>query len=169
MLRVGVVGAGGRMGREVCRAVEGDPQLELVAAVDPRTEGTSLGELLGGEGVTLVVSANLDELERSAAEVAVDFTDAEAAVRTMRWCAKHHVHAVVGTSGVPQAELAEIGTLFAESRANCVVVSNFALGAVLMMRFAEMAAPYMQGAEIVELHHDAKIDAPSGTAIASAD
>jgi 4-hydroxy-tetrahydrodipicolinate reductase len=159
------------MGAEVCRAVDGDPDLELVAAVDPRKEGLPLGEVTGQRGAAgdLVVGASLDELVRSRAEVAVDFTVAEVAVATMRWCAQHSVHAVVGTSGVPREELSEIGTLFSSSRANCLIVSNFAIGAVLMMRFAEMAAPYMDSAEIVELHHDGKLDAPSGTAITSAE
>jgi 4-hydroxy-tetrahydrodipicolinate reductase len=167
-LRVGVVGAGGRMGREVCRAVGADRELELVSAVDPGFEGLAVRDLIGEGGETLRVSASVEDLGSCGAEVAVDFTSAEIALGTMRWCAANAVHAVVGTSGLSREALAEIEGLFSMSPANCVVAPNFAIGAVLMMRLAELAAPYMDAAEIVELHHDRKLDAPSGTAIASA-
>lgn len=169
MVRVGVVGAGGRVGREVCRAVLADPDLDLVAAVDPRLAGIDLRQVTGSDVAGLQVGGTLEDLERSDAEVAVDFTVAEVALETMRWCAANGVHAVVGTTGISRDELSELERLFGSSRANCVVAANFAIGAVLMMRFAEMAAPFMDGVEIIELHHDGKLDAPSGTAIATAE
>jgi len=86
----------------------------------------------------------------------------------MRWCAAHGVHSVVGTTGISAVDLAEIEGLFASSTANCVLAANFAIGAVLLMRLAELAAPLMDGVEIIELHHDGKLDAPSGTALATA-
>ena len=101
--------------------------------------------------------------------MAVDFTVAAAAVEHMRWCASHGVHAVVGTTGIGDDELAELRRLVRGSAANCVIAANFAIGAVLMMRFAELAAPFMDGVEIFELHHDGKLDAPSGTALHTAD
>ncbi len=120
-------------------------------------------------GPGLQIASDVEDLERSGAEVAVDFTVADAAVEHMRWCASHGVHAVVGTTGIAPADVEELEALFGRSSANCVIAANFAIGAVLMMRFAELAAPFMDGVEIIELHHDGKLDAPSGTALHTAD
>ena len=158
-IRVGVVGAAGRMGATVCRAVAADPDLELVCAVDPHAAGTTV------EGIQL--AAALDALVEHRAEVVVDFTVASAARETLPWLAEHGLHAVVGTTGLGSADLDALRAQFI--RSNCIVAANFAIGAVLMMRFAELAAPYFDTAEIIELHHDAKPDAPSGTAVATAD
>jgi len=152
-IRVGVFGAGGRMGATVCAAVAGDADLELVAAVDPGH---------GGEVVEGVAIAT-DTEAMAVAEVAVDFTALAAARSNARWCAEHGVHAVIGTTGFRPADIDELTAAFTSS--NCLVAPNFAIGAVLMMRFAELAAPYFETAEVIELHHDAKIDAPSGTAM----
>ncbi|MDQ1534054.1 MAG: 4-hydroxy-tetrahydrodipicolinate reductase [Actinomycetota bacterium] len=167
MIRVGVFGAGGRMGTTVCEAVHADPELELVAAVDPHHAGIDL-EQLGLRGTGLQISARATALVKAGAEVAIDFTVIDAARANLRFCAKHDIHAVVGTSGFDESELHELAAVFAESRANAVIAPNFAIGAVLMMHFAELAAPYFDTAEIIELHHDQKIDAPSGTAMLTA-
>jgi 4-hydroxy-tetrahydrodipicolinate reductase len=165
------------MGTEVCRAVMADPDLELVAAVDQRFESDSvdLNELsvvppsAGATGPSPVeISREVGNLAPGAIDVVVDFTVADAAVKTMRWCAREGVHAVVGTTGIAQETLSELTDEFSSSRANCVIAANFAIGAVLMMRLAEIAAPYMDNAEVIELHHDRKLDAPSGTALATA-
>ena len=95
----------------------------------------------------------------------MDFTVADAALENMRWCASQGIHAVVGTTGLSQEDLAELEEAFKVSTANCVVAANFAIGAVLMARFAALAAPFMDGVEIIELHHDNKLDAPSGTSL----
>jgi 4-hydroxy-tetrahydrodipicolinate reductase len=155
-LRVGVFGAAGRMGSTVCRAVATDPDLELVAAVDPRHAGTDLG-------VGVEVAASADAVLDAGADVVVDFTRADAAAGILRWAADHGVHAVTGTTGLSDADLAGLRERFTST--GCVVAPNFAIGAVLMMRFAEMAAPWFDTAEVVELHHDRKADAPSGTAM----
>lgn len=165
MINVGVFGAGGRMGAEVCRTVAADPALSLVAAIDPLKAGIDLRQATGIDGVSLQLAAGPDGLTAGGADVAVDFTHREAAMDNMRWCAAHGVHAVVGTTGFSAEDLDELRALFTSS--NCVIAPNFAIGAVLMMRFAEMAAPYFETAEIIEFHHDAKIDAPSGTAMAT--
>jgi 4-hydroxy-tetrahydrodipicolinate reductase len=104
----------------------------------------------------------------ASADVAIDFTVIDAARENLRFCAEEGIHAVVGTTGFDETELADLAKLFTESRANAVIAPNFAIGAVLMMRFAELAAPYFETAEILELHHDQKIDAPSGTAALTA-
>ncbi len=162
MLRVGVFGAAGRMGTAVCEAVGADPGLELVAVVDP----AHAGEKLGPSG--LVAATGPETMAEAGAEVAVDFTVASAAQANAMWCADHGVHSVIGTTGFSPALLAEIKARFEAGVANCVVAPNFAIGAVLMMRFAELAAPFFESVEIVELHHDGKVDAPSGTAILTA-
>ena len=155
------------MGTTVCGAVHADPELELVAAVDPHHAGIDLGQL-GLHGTGLQISTRASALVDAGAEVAVDFTVIDAARENLQFCAEQGIHAVVGTTGFDDAELDALAKVFAESSANAVIAPNFAIGAVLMMRFAELAAPYFETAEIVELHHDAKIDAPSGTAVRTA-
>ena len=168
--KVGVFGAGGRMGSTVCRAVAADPELELVAAVDPSYAGLDLLQVAGVEAAGMMVAPDPSELSRAGATVAVDFTRLESALENARWCAAAGVHAVIGTSGFGPEQLAELHRLFPSgARAHCLVAANFAIGAVLAMRFAEMAAPWFETAEVLELHHDGKVDAPSGTAMATAE
>ncbi len=176
-MRVGVVGAGGRMGREVCRTVLNRAGLELVAAVDPGHVGATVGELLGvgaggGPGSGIVVAASADSLVGAGVDVVVDFTRLDVSRATIALCADAGIHTVVGTTGFTEADLAEFGLRFdpvTGCRANCVIAANFAIGAVLMMRFAALAAPWFEGAEIVELHHEGKRDAPSGTSLRTAE
>ena len=158
-IRVGVLGAAGRMGRTACRAVDGADGLILVAAADPAVVGEDL------DGV--VVAAGPAEVVEAGAEVVVDFTVVDASRANLPILAEAGVHAVVGTSGLDGDDLAGLRSSFTSS--NCVVVPNFAIGAVLMMRFAEIAAPWFDTAEVLEFHHDGKVDAPSGTALATAD
>lgn len=146
------------MGATVCSAVANDPELELVAAVDP----AHAGEVAEG----LTIAAGADALAEAGAQVAVDFTVASAALVNAAWCAAHGVHAVVGTTGLGADDLDGLAKAFTAS--NCLVAPNFAIGAVLMMRFAELAAPFFETAELIELHHDSKADAPSGTAMMTA-
>jgi 4-hydroxy-tetrahydrodipicolinate reductase len=155
------------MGMTVCNAVHAAPDLELVSAVDPFHAGIDLQQL-GIPGTNLQMSARNNALVEAGVEVAVDFTVVEAARENLRFCAEHGIHTVVGTTGFNDEELAEFAELFEQSPANAVIAPNFAIGAVLMMRFAEMAAPYFESAEIIELHHDHKADAPSGTAMLTA-
>jgi 4-hydroxy-tetrahydrodipicolinate reductase len=158
VIRVGVLGAAGRMGREICRAVAAADDLELVAAVDPNNAG------LEAEG--LLVSATVEHL--ADVDVAVDFTLPSTVMPNVRWCLRNGVHAVVGTTGLTPADLEELRAAATADTANCFVAPNFALGAVLLLRFAAEAARYFDAAEVIELHHDGKADAPSGTAIATA-
>ena len=166
-IRVGVFGAGGRMGSTVCRAVVGDPELELVAGVDPLHAGIDLRKVTGAPVGGLQMSPDADAILHAGATVAVDFTHVDAARANVAWCAENGIHAVVGTTGWLPDDLERLARMF--TRSNCFVAPNFAIGAVLMMRFAEMAAPWFESAEIIELHHDQKVDAPSGTAILTAE
>ena len=146
------------MGATVCGAVAADPLLEFVAAVDPARAGEQI------HGVT--IAGDLKALADAECSVVVDFTVAAAARTTLPWLALHGMHAVVGTTGFGDDDFASFRRSFTAS--NCLIAANFAIGAVLMMRFAEQAAPYFETAEIIELHHNAKADAPSGTAVATA-
>jgi 4-hydroxy-tetrahydrodipicolinate reductase len=155
------------MGSTVCTAVAAADDMELVAAVDPGGAGQPASGSDGDHPVT--ISSGLESLVDAGAEVAVDFTAPGAAVASATWCAGHGLHSVIGTTGLEQTALAELALAFPNSGdLGCVVAPNFAIGAVLMMRFAELAAPWFETAEIIELHHDAKVDAPSGTAILTA-
>ena len=153
------------MGAEVCRAVAADPELELVAAIDPFHFGVDLRQATGVDVAGMQISKTPDVLANVGAQVVVDFTVADAARANLKWCADNGVHAVVGTTGFNVDDVADFRSSFV--RSNCLIAPNFAIGAVLMMKFAEMAAPYFETAEVIEFHHDAKIDAPSGTAAAT--
>ena len=150
------------MGSTVCQAVQDDPDLEPVTAVDPSYRGIDLRTVTGVDN-DLKISGEAGAFERTGAQVVVDFSQRSASVSNLEWLAEHGVHAVVGTTGFSDEELETFRSAF--TRSNCVLAPNFAIGAVLMMHFAELAAPYFDSAEIIELHHDAKIDAPSGTAM----
>jgi 4-hydroxy-tetrahydrodipicolinate reductase len=148
VIRVGVLGAKGRMGTAVCAAVAAAEDLELVARVDAGESRDAL----------------------AAAQVAVDFTSPDAVLDNLRWCASAGVHAVVGTSGWNEQRLGEIRRWVKENAGwGVVIVPNFALGAVLMMRFAEAAARFYDSVEVIEGHHPGKLDAPSGTARTTAE
>ena len=157
-IKVGVFGAGGRMGATVCDAVAADTELELVAAVDPAATGRSV------HGIMIVPDASA--LASTPVDVMVDFTVAAASRDNLAWCAERGVHAVVGTTGFSDDDYAAFRSAFTSS--NCLIAANFAISAVLMMKFAAMAAPWFDTAEIIELHHDNRADAPSGTAVATA-
>lgn len=147
MIRVAVVGAYGRMGSQTCRAVEDDPDLELVARIGSGDAPESFDEALSG------------------AEVAVDFTRPDAVMGTLQRCLRAGVHVVVGTSGFTPERLDTVRGWLAHAPGTGVLVApNFAIGAVLMLRFAQQAAPFFESVEVVELHHPGKADAPSGTA-----
>ncbi|MFZ6004950.1 MAG: 4-hydroxy-tetrahydrodipicolinate reductase [Actinomycetota bacterium] len=162
MIRVGVFGAAGRMGRTVCEAVVADPDLELVSAVDPQHAGLDLRHVAKVDS-DLQVAPTADALVDAGAEVVVDFTVLDAARGNLAFAAEHGLHAVVGTTGFSDDDLKRVAEQF--TRSSCLIAPNFAIGAVLMMRFAEMAAPWFETAEVIELHHDQKVDAPSGTAM----
>jgi 4-hydroxy-tetrahydrodipicolinate reductase len=148
------------MGRVVCEAVRDAEDLALVAAVDP----AHVGEQVAGH----VVHGTIEALATEAAHVAVDFTHPTAVMDDARWCLANGVHLVIGTTGLTPGDLDDLRGLADASEANAFVAPNFAIGAVLMMRFAAEAARYFDAAEVIELHHDRKADAPSGTALATA-
>jgi 4-hydroxy-tetrahydrodipicolinate reductase len=165
MIDVIVTGAAGRMGREVVRAVTAADGMRVASAVDPSHPGAVLED---GAGGSVIVTADLDSaLAGGGDKVLVDFTVPDAVQATVARALEAGVHCVVGTTGVPEDRWRALAAGAAEGV--CLFVApNFAVGAVLMMRFAQTAARYMRHAEIIELHHDRKLDAPSGTAIRTA-
>lgn len=156
MIRVAVAGAAGRMGETVCAAVEGAEDMELVARVDPLLE-TTLEDVL---------SATRPPADRP--EVVVDFTRPDTALGNALACVRAGVHVVIGTTGFDSSSLSQARPADGKSKANVLIAPNFAIGALLMMRFAVEAARHMAKAEIIELHHEEKLDAPSGTATRTA-
>ena len=149
-IRVGVLGARGRMGAEVVKAVTNTSDLELVAQLD-------LGD-------------SLDQLVASGAQVVVDFTTPDSVMKNLEFLIQNDIHAVVGTTGFDSARIDSLSKeLSKHPKVGVLIAPNFAIGAVLMMEFAEKAARYFESAEIVEMHHPAKVDAPSGTAARTAE
>jgi 4-hydroxy-tetrahydrodipicolinate reductase len=148
-MKVAVLGAKGRMGTEASAAIRDAKDLELVAQLD-------LGD-------------SLDQLVTSGAQVVVDFTHPDAVMKNLEFAITNGINVVVGTTGFDDAKLAKLKTLLAANpKVGALIAPNFALGAVLMMQFSEVAAKYFESAEIIELHHANKVDAPSGTAIRTA-
>lgn len=153
----------------VSRTVAETPDLALVAAIDRSRIGQPIGPLIGQPKLDVPITDELDRLLEAEVEVAIDFTHPSVVMDNVSWCVLHAIHLVVGTTGVGDEDLERIrGLIEAEGgESNVVVAPNFALGAVLMQRFAAMAARVFPAAEVIELHHDAKADAPSGTALAT--
>lgn len=163
MIRAGVVGATGKMGRVTCRAIHEDPEVELVAAISRSAPGRPVSELMGLDGSSVVTADRLSALGDARTQVVVDFTGPSSAREHIDWYIQHGMHAVVGTTGF------EVDPLWGrQDRVGVIVVANFAIGAVLMVRFAREAARSFLDAEIVELHPPTKVDAPSGTAKSTA-
>jgi 4-hydroxy-tetrahydrodipicolinate reductase len=149
MIKVGVLGAAGRMGAEVVNAIEVSSDCTLVAALDFRDP--------------------LDQLVTSGAQVVVDFTTPDSVMANLEFLISHNIHAVVGTTGFDDARMSKLKELSAaHPEVGVLIAPNFAIGAVLMMEFAAKAAQFFESAEIIELHHPNKIDAPSGTAARTA-
>lgn len=150
MTRVAVLGAKGRMGSESVRAINAADGLEVVAEID-------LGD-------------SLDLITAAGADVALDFTQPHVALDNVLWCIEHGVDVVVGTSGFDDDRIAAVRTALGDAPSTGVlIVPNFSIGAILMMRFAETAAPFFESIEVIEMHHPDKIDAPSGTAVRTAE
>ncbi len=168
-VRVAVAGAAGRMGREVVRALHADPDCAIAGALDVTDTGEDAGDLagLGTLGVP-IVNRLADLIESARPEVLVDFTRAEAALSNAVEALERGVSPVIGTTGISPEGIARIRRVAGDRRIGAFMAPNFAIGAVLMMVFARQAARHMPEVEIIELHHPGKVDAPSGTAMRTA-
>ncbi len=153
MIKVAVCGANGKMGKEIVNAVTNDPQTELVATID----------IVNGEYSTI------EEANKSTnIDILVDFTQPDAIYQNALYCLNNKINIVIGTTGLKDEQIAELKELSEENQTACFIAPNFSTGAVLMMKFAQMASKYFDNAEIIELHHNQKKDAPSGTAVKTA-
>lgn len=169
MIRVMVSGANGRMGREVLRALSREPGVEIVAAVDLKSAQEDVGEILGQGKSGVTVGTDLETAIRThRPDVMVDFTSPKSVVGNIMTALRNGVIPVVGTTGITDQDIENIRNFCNEQGATCFICPNFSIGAVLMMRFAKEAARYMPHCEIIEMHHDQKLDAPSGTAVLTA-
>lgn len=170
MIRVIVCGAYGRMGREVLRAVHKDEQLSIVGAVDVKSDFADVGELIGVGKTGVTVGNDLQSVINEAKpQIMIDFTSPAAVMANVRTAIKSGVCPVVGTTGLSETDVAEVDRLCRQHQVNAIIAPNFSLGAVLMMQLAQQAARYFPHVEIIELHHDQKVDAPSGTALRTAE
>jgi 4-hydroxy-tetrahydrodipicolinate reductase len=169
-IRVAVVGASGRMGREVMKVVAAQEDMLLVAAVDKSSANKDVGTLIGAEPTGVRIQEDLEAaFLGTKPHVYVDFTNPLSVMGNIAIAVKCGVSGVVGTTGLTSENLEGIEKKAIDSRTNFLVAPNFALGAILMMRFAQQAAAYFPQVEIIELHHDQKLDAPSGTSIKTAE
>lgn len=165
-IKVGVMGAGGKMGREICKTVIQDDQLEFVAAFDRNHVGMDAAVLAGCPASGVMISDDLEQLLAEVPlDVMVDFTVADAMRVNVPKVLSANVAVVAGTTGLSQEELQQMGELAKAHQTGMFHAANYAIGAVLMMKFAAEAGKYMPYVEIIELHHDKKMDAPSGTAV----
>jgi 4-hydroxy-tetrahydrodipicolinate reductase len=170
MIRVVVSGAAGRMGQESCRAVLRAKDMDLVGAVDPARPNVSLGKLIGVEAADINTYGNLETaLQELKPDVLIDFTTPEVVFENAKTCLKNKVRPVIGTTGMSGEQIQELKELAKSNEIGGLLAPNFAIGALLMIKCSAMAAKFFPNVEIIELHHDQKVDAPSGTAIKTAE
>jgi 4-hydroxy-tetrahydrodipicolinate reductase len=166
-IRVFVSGAGGKMGQEVVRTVLQQEDMQLVGASDTRLQGIDIGYAIGISHVGIDISGPLEanQLRETQTDVLVDFTNPQSVLKNAKCAISTGVIPVLGTTGLDDADISEIRELADREKTGAFIAPNFSIGAILMMRFAQEAAKYLPHVEIIELHHDQKLDAPSGTAL----
>ncbi len=169
-IKVAVSGACGKMGQAVIKAVRAEGDMELVAAVDPANTGKDIGEVVENKSCGVIIGDSLEKaLRQNQIDAVVDFTNPDLVYKHTKLILENSSRPVIGTTGLKENELEELKQLSQQKGLGCLIAPNFALGAVLMMMFAQKAAKYFSNAEIIELHHNKKKDAPSGTAIKTAE
>lgn len=169
MIKVAITGAGGKMGSEAVRMVTSTPHFQLVAAIDTHSEGKLLSEIDGMPNVDVPMYVDLHKaLTENDCDVLIDLTNPKFGRKHMEVAFEHGVRPVVGTTGFSENDVEELSRIAEQKRIGAVIAPNFAIGAVLMMKFSQMAAKFLPDVEIIEMHHDRKLDAPSGTAIKTA-
>ena len=170
-IKIVIAGPRGRMGSEAVKLVTNTEHFELVAAVDHKNDGMMLSDVEGFQSIPSVpVYSDIEKcLQNIEADVLIDLTTPEVGMYHAKTALEHHVRPVVGTTGFTKQDLDELEGLCLEKELGCIIAPNFAVGAVLMMKFSQMAAKYFADVEIIEMHHDQKLDAPSGTAVKTAE
>lgn len=170
MIRIIVTGAYGRMGREIIKSVWHTDDLELVGAVDYKGEGVDVGSLMEVGEIGVSIESDLEKLiVRARPDVVIDFTIPQAVYQNGMLCLQHGVRPVIGTTGLSQEHIQALIEHSQSLGVGGIIAPNFAIGAVLMMKFAAEAVRHFPNVEIIELHHDQKVDAPSGTSIKTAE
>ncbi|WP_031514448.1 4-hydroxy-tetrahydrodipicolinate reductase [Desulfofalx alkaliphila] len=170
MIKVVVAGAAGRMGQESCRAILRADGMELVGAVDKNSSGEELEKVIAMDGVELTIQSDLDTtLKETKPDVVVDFTNPNVVFNNAQIALQNKVRPVIGTTGLTGEQIAQLKELAQKQQLGGLIVPNFAIGALLMIKFASIAVKYFPHVEIIELHHDQKMDAPSGTALKTAE
>lgn len=164
-INVAVMGASGKMGREICKGVLNEPGLNLVAAFDVMNQGYDIGSLIGVSPIGVEIERKYNKSVNRRIDVLIDFTNAQALLSNIDKVIEDGINVVIGTTGLTDIEISTIGERAKKANVGIFMAPNFAIGAVLMMKFAMEAAKYLPHVEIIELHHDQKLDAPSGTAI----
>lgn len=166
MIKILINGATGKMGRAMSAGIAQQDDLQIVAATDIKLAGVDLGSLCGIDPLGVEIEDDLAKaIEKHQPEVMVDFTNAQALVKNLPIALSHKVACVVGTTGLSDAEVEALGQISEQNNTPLFIASNFAIGAVLMMQFAKQAVRYFPNVEVIERHHDQKLDAPSGTAV----
>lgn len=170
MIRVLVCGAYGKMGREVVKAVHNDPELTIVGASDVRSDFSDVGDLIGVGKIGVTIGNDLETvIQETRPQVMVDFTNPESVMKNIIIAANNGVCPVVGTTGLSATDIQSVRELMSVAKVNAIISPNFSVGAILMMKLSQEAAKYFPHVEIIELHHDQKLDAPSGTALRTAE
>lgn len=170
-IKIIIAGPRGRMGSEAVKLVSKTDHFELKAVVDHKYDGMMLSDIEGFQSIGNVpVYTNIEKcLQNVKADVLIDLTTPDAGMHHARTALHYNVRPVVGTTGFSKEDLDELARICAEKELGCIIAPNFAIGAVLMMKFSQMAAKYFNDVEIIEMHHDQKLDAPSGTAVKTAE
>ena len=169
MIKIGVIGALGKMGKEVIKAVLNTDDTELVLAVDIMGESTDIGIATIGKECNVKIETDLEQaLITKKPDVVIDFTQPSEIYKHVCTYINHKIKSVIGTTGLNEEQISKLKSLSNEKNTGCLIAPNFSTGAVLLMMFAKQAAKYFNNAEIIELHHNQKKDAPSGTAIKTA-
>ncbi|RXJ03972.1 4-hydroxy-tetrahydrodipicolinate reductase [Anaerobacillus alkaliphilus] len=169
VIKVAITGARGKMGSEAVRMVTSTPHFQLVAAIDTKNEGKTLADLEGMPNVEVPIYVDLHKaFSEQEVDVLIDLTNPKFGRKHMEIAFEHGVRPVVGTTGFTEDDIKELSQIAEERSLGAIIAPNFAIGAILMMKFSQMAARYMPDVEIIEMHHDRKLDAPSGTAVKTA-
>ncbi len=168
MLKVLVNGALGKMGRETLKAIHNAPNLQLIAGVDVNAQGQTVTSLVGADSTAILHSTLQEAFASNKPDIVVDFTRPDVVMNNLRYILSEGVSAVVGTTGFSEENRAELDKLAKEHSTSILIAPNFSVGAILMMKYSAEIVKYLPKAEIIELHHDQKLDAPSGTAVLTA-
>ncbi|HZK43623.1 MAG TPA: 4-hydroxy-tetrahydrodipicolinate reductase [Syntrophomonadaceae bacterium] len=169
-IRVVITGVLGKMGKETVQAVIDDKDLELVAVVDIRGKDEPIATIINGGPDDIYIQNDLEMvIEKEKPDILIDFTNPQAVFNNAKTALKNRLTCIIGTTGLNDVELKQLEKMAIENEVGIAIIPNFAIGAVLMMKFAQEAAQYFPSVEIIEMHHDQKMDAPSGTAIKTAE